>query len=116
MITDTSSDSCEIEIRGLAGGMDYTFTLAGVAPRDGGSYGSVRGYFDTPDIADELTEEDDTGDDDEEESSGSETEKPQEPTAEVTQPETQPAPTESSEKETEVTEPEEDTAPESTAS
>lgn len=118
MITDTGPDSCEIEIHGLAGGMDYTFTLGGVAPRDGGSYGSVRGYFDTPDIADELTEEDDT--EDEEESGETESEKPQEPTAEVTQPETQPAPTESSEKETEVTEPEEDTepdtAPESTAS
>ena len=90
MITDTGSDSCEIEIRGLAGGMDYTFTLAGVAPREGGSYGSIHGYFDTPDIADELTEENDTDDEEDE----TETEKSQEATLEVTQPETQPASTE----------------------
>lgn len=58
MITDTSSDSCEISIRGLEGGTDYEFILAGVAPRDGGSYASIKGYFDTPDIADEVTEDD----------------------------------------------------------
>ena len=58
MITDTSSDSCEISIKGLEGGADYEFILAGVAPRDGGSYASIKGYFDTPDIADEVTEGD----------------------------------------------------------
>ena len=84
MITDTGSDSCEIEIRGLVGGMDYTFTLAGVAPREGGSYGSVHGYFDTPDIADELTEEEETDEETEEEET-QETE-PQKPSEETTEP------------------------------
>lgn len=110
MITDTGSDSCEIEIRGLVGGMDYTFTLAGVAPRDGGSYASVRGYFDTPDIADELTEEDETDEETEEEETVAT--EPSKPTEEVT---TQPAPPESSEKESLESEKdsEPDTAPES---
>lgn len=63
-ITDTSPDSCEIEIKGLEGGADYEFILAGVAPREGGSYGNIKGYFDTPDIADEVTDGDD-GEDDE---------------------------------------------------
>lgn len=58
-ITDTGSDSCEIEIKGLSGGMKCTFVLGGVAPKKGGSSGTVKGYFDTPDIA-EGAEEDDT--------------------------------------------------------
>lgn len=51
MITDTSSESCEIEVQGLPGGMECTFTLAGVSLREGNSYGSLRGYFETPEIA-----------------------------------------------------------------
>lgn len=74
MITDTSPDSCEITIKGLEGGADYEFVLAGVAPRDGGSYASIKGYFDTPDIADEVTDGDD-----EEETEETETVKPTEP-------------------------------------
>lgn len=58
-ITDTGSDSCEIEIEGISGGMKCTFVLGGVAPKKGGSSGTVKGYFDTPDIA-EGAEEDDT--------------------------------------------------------
>ena len=76
MITDTSSDSCEISIKGLEGGADYEFILAGVAPRDGGSYASIKGYFDTPDIADEVTE----GDEEETEET-KESQKPEETAA-----------------------------------
>lgn len=54
MITDTSSDSCEIIVRGLPGGVECSFTLAGVAPKDGKTYGSIKGYFETPEIAEEA--------------------------------------------------------------
>lgn len=54
--TDTGSDSCEIEVTGLPGGVSCVFTLGGVAAKDGGSYSTVKGYFDTPDIADDVTE------------------------------------------------------------
>ena len=93
MITDTSPDSCEIAIKGLEGGADYVFVLAGVAPRDGGSYASIKGYFDTPDIADEVTE----GEDEEEteETDAAEPTQPQEsasvPSDTVPAPETLPA-------------------------
>ncbi|MEG1780275.1 MAG: hypothetical protein RR242_03120 [Clostridium sp.] len=54
--TDTASDSCEIEVVGLPGGVNCTFTLGGVASKDGGAYSTVKGYFDTPDIADDANE------------------------------------------------------------
>ena len=53
-ITDTSSDSCEISVSGLPGGMNCTFTLNGVAAKEGGSYSPVKGYFDTPDMSDDI--------------------------------------------------------------
>lgn len=56
-ISDTGPDSCEIEIKGLEGGKDYTFVLGGVAPRTGGKYSSIKGYFDTPDIAEDATQD-----------------------------------------------------------
>lgn len=55
-ITDTGSDSCEISVEGLPGGISCTFTIGGVAVKEGGAYGSVKGYFDTPDIAGDVTE------------------------------------------------------------
>ena len=55
-ITDTGSDSCQIEISGLAGGQSYTFILNGVKPRENGSYGSVKGTFDAPDISGDAME------------------------------------------------------------
>lgn len=70
-ITDTGGTSCEIHVKGLPANMECTFTLAGVAVRDGGSFGTVKGYFDTPDIADGL--EDDDEDDSDEETKPSET-------------------------------------------
>lgn len=54
MITDTSSDSCEITVHGLPGGVECSFTLAGVAPKDSKTYGSIKGYFETPEIAEEA--------------------------------------------------------------
>lgn len=75
--TDTGSDSCEIEVSGLPGGVSCVFTLGGVAAKDGGSYSTVKGYFDTPDIADDVTEatdeEDETQDSSKEEVSHPET-------------------------------------------
>lgn len=55
-ITDKSSDSCQIEINGLAGGRRYSFTISGVGPKDGGRYTSVKGRFEAPDISDDATE------------------------------------------------------------
>lgn len=51
MLTDTSSDSCEIYVQGIPGGVECSFTLAGVSVKEGSSYGSVKGYFETPEIA-----------------------------------------------------------------
>ena len=58
-ITDTGGTSCEIHVKGLPVNTECTFTLGGVAVRDGGSFGTVKGYFETPDIADDLIDEDD---------------------------------------------------------
>lgn len=55
-ITDTGGTSCEIHVKGLPANTECTFTLGGVAVRDGGSFGTVKGYFETPDIADDLIE------------------------------------------------------------
>lgn len=97
-ISDTGPDSCEIEIQGLPGGMDYTFTLGGVALRDGGSLMSIQGYFDTPDIASELTEPDETEEETREQpTTAAETPAPEETTqpdttAAATEPQTQASP------------------------
>ena len=64
-ITDTGGTSCEIHVKGLPANTECTFTLGGVAVRDGGSFGTVKGYFETPDIADDLMDEDDDDADDE---------------------------------------------------
>lgn len=53
-ILDTSSDSCTIQVRGLPGGAECSFTLAGVALKESKSYGSVKGYFEVPEIAEEA--------------------------------------------------------------
>ena len=64
-ITDTGGTSCEIHVKGLPANTECTFTLGGVAVRDDGSFGTVKGYFETPDIADDLMDEDDDDADDE---------------------------------------------------
>lgn len=55
-ITDTGSDSCQIEISGIVGGESYTVALNGVKPRENGSYSSVKAYFDAPDISGDAME------------------------------------------------------------
>lgn len=57
MISDTDGDSCEIDVSGLPGNQSCTFSLAGVALRDGGTFGTIKGYFETPDIAEGLEPE-----------------------------------------------------------
>ena len=57
MIADTDSESCEIVIHGLPGGTECSFILAGVSVREGRSYGSIKGYFETPEIAEEAEPE-----------------------------------------------------------
>lgn len=53
-ITDTSSDSCAIAVRGLPEGAECSFTLAGVALKGAKSDENIRGYFETPEIAEEA--------------------------------------------------------------
>lgn len=94
-ITDTGSDSCQIEVSGITGGQSYTFVLNGVKPRENGSYSSVKGYFDAPDISedamgndvDETEDEDDKKTEPEKEETGRE---PESSSEEQTQPESQP--------------------------
>ncbi len=54
MIEDTDSESCEIIVHGLPGGLECSFILGGVAAREGGTFGSIKGYFETPEIAEEA--------------------------------------------------------------
>ncbi len=54
MIEDTGSESCEIIVHGLPGGAECSFILGGIAAREGGSYESIKGYFETPEIAEEA--------------------------------------------------------------
>lgn len=79
-ITDTGSDSCQIEISGIAGGESYTFVLNGVKPRENGSYSAVKGYFDAPDISGDAGE-----------NGSGETEDEEETEESLPQPETLPA-------------------------
>lgn len=82
-ITDTGRTSCEIHVKGLPANMECTFILAGVAVRDGGSFGTVKGYFETPDIADGLEDDEDEPDDEMIEMKPSETTRAPETQAEV---------------------------------
>ena len=89
-ITDTGGTSCEIHVKGLPSNVECTFTLAGVAVRDGGSFGTVKGYFETPDIADDLIEEDDDSEDEDAETKTSETTRAPETKAETVRETAQP--------------------------
>ncbi len=60
-VGDTDSYSCEIQVTGLQGGMEYTFTLGGISPKIG-KQTTVKGIFETPVIGDgnadpDITEE-----------------------------------------------------------
>lgn len=98
-ITDTDTTSCEIQVKSLPANMECTFTLAGVAMRDGGSFGTVKGYFETPDIADDLIDEDED-DADEDETKSSELEKSSETHTETVKEESTQAEAENTQAET----------------
>ncbi len=99
MIAETSRKECSIEVGGLEGGQGYTFVLGGLAPAGDDTTVTVRGYFEKPEIAEEIeddTEEEETGDtetDRETTSLETETEEPsrsQEETLPATEPENVP--------------------------
>ncbi|MBO5574667.1 MAG: hypothetical protein J5947_10535 [Clostridium sp.] len=83
-IVENDSESCEIEVYGLDGGLSCEFIIGGVGSQGEHSYGSVKGYFDTPEIAegamssnhsksrnqDEDSDRDDEDDDDDSSSGG----------------------------------------------
>ena len=74
MVDDTSSTECVIDVPGLVSGRAYTFVLGGLIPVETGVPTTVKGYFETPEIAAALEtgddEEDDDEDDDPEETPG----------------------------------------------
>lgn len=72
MIVDTSRKDCVFEVGGLEGGKSYTFVLGGLALSGSSENVTVRGFFEKPEIAEEL--EGDTSadpDEDEEETAAS---------------------------------------------
>ena len=60
-ILDTGSTSCSVRVSGLPGDEECTFVIGGVALRNGGSFGTVKGYFDTPYISPDAGEESTAG-------------------------------------------------------
>lgn len=65
MVDDTSSTECVIDVPGLVSGRAYTFVLGGLIPVETGVPTTVKGYFETPEIAAALETGDDEEDDDE---------------------------------------------------
>lgn len=59
-VEDTDRDECTISVSGLEGGKSYSFVLGGLTPREGGNATTVKGYFEKPEIAGELTGEEET--------------------------------------------------------
>lgn len=51
-IIDTGSTSCSVSVSGLPADEECTFVLGGLALKSGGDFGTVQGYFETPDISD----------------------------------------------------------------
>lgn len=74
MVDDTSSTECVIDVPRLESGRAYTFVLGGLIPVETGVPTTVKGYFETPEIAAALEtgedQEDEDGDDGPEETSG----------------------------------------------
>lgn len=54
LIGETESDACIVETKGLEGGKTYSFVLGGITRKGDSTATTVKGYFDTPEIADEL--------------------------------------------------------------
>ncbi len=72
MVTDFSRNDCSIEVDGLEEEKEYTFVLGGLYPAGSSTAVTVKGYFEVPEIASEVLDEDDTQPDETEESSGQE--------------------------------------------
>ncbi len=58
-VSDTGSESCEIEVTGLSQGKQYTFILGGISPKIGKQV-TVKGVFETPIVGDDDTESEET--------------------------------------------------------
>lgn len=54
LLGETESDSCIVEVSGLEDGKTYSFVLGGITRKGDSAATTVKGYFDTPEIADEL--------------------------------------------------------------
>ncbi|GLB24830.1 hypothetical protein LXJ15735_10710 [Lacrimispora xylanolytica] len=58
-VSDTDSESCEIEVTDLSQGKEYTFILGGISPKIGKQV-TVKGVFETPVIGSEDSESEET--------------------------------------------------------
>ena len=58
-VSDTDSESCEIEVTDLSHGKEYTFILGGISPKIGKQV-TVKGVFETPVIGSEDSESEET--------------------------------------------------------
>lgn len=60
MVSDFSRNDCFIEVDGLEGEKEYTFVLGGLCPAGSDTAVTVKGYFEVPEIASEILDEEDT--------------------------------------------------------
>lgn len=58
-VSDTDSDSCEIDVTGLSQGKEYTFVLGGISPKIGKQV-TVKGVFETPVVGEKDSESEET--------------------------------------------------------
>lgn len=58
-VSDTDSESCELEVTGLSQGKEYTFVLGGISPKIGKQV-TVKGVFETPVVGEEDSESEET--------------------------------------------------------
>ncbi|WP_313072907.1 anti-sigma-I factor RsgI family protein [Lacrimispora sp.] len=58
-VSDTDSESCELEVTDLSQGKEYTFVLGGISPKIGKQV-TVKGVFETPVIGEEDSESEET--------------------------------------------------------
>ena len=67
VVAETSRTDCSIEVGGLEGGRSYTFVLGGLTPAGKKESVTVKGYFEKPEIAQEIEEDTDETEEEEEE-------------------------------------------------
>lgn len=58
-VSDTDSESCEIDVTGLSQGKEYTFDLGGISPKIGKQV-TVKGVFETPVVGEVDSEPEET--------------------------------------------------------